>query len=116
MTYRVITQPRAEAEAEEAFQWIFDRSPEAAIRWYRGLREAIESLATDPLRCGLAPENEFFEPEIRQLLYGRRRGIYRILFTVRQDVVSVLSVHHGARQTVRSLTIEDDSDDGVSTP
>ena len=111
MTYRVIIQPRAETEADEAFQWLFDRSPEAAIRWYRGLREAIESLSTEPLRRGLAPENDLFAPEIRQLLYGRRSGIYRILFTVRGDVVSVLSVHHGARQMSRFLAIDEKSDD-----
>lgn len=108
MTFRVITQPRAEAEAEEAFRWIYERSPEAAVRWYRELREAIESLATDPQRCALAPENESFEPEIRQLLYGRRRGVYRILFTIRGGVVSVLSVLHGARRTARHLPIEDE--------
>jgi plasmid stabilization system protein ParE len=115
MIFRVITQPRAEAEAEEAFRWIYEQSPAAAVRWYRGLSEAIESLATSPQRCALAPENEFFEPEIRQLLFGRRRGVYRILFTIRGDVVSVLSVLHGARQTARYLPVEDEGSEGEET-
>jgi plasmid stabilization system protein ParE len=70
--YRVITQPRAEAAAREAYLWLHEQSPAAAIRWYRGLREAIESLESLPQRCPLAPENEYFEEEIRQLLMKRR--------------------------------------------
>jgi hypothetical protein len=45
----------------------------------------------------MTPENEYAEEEIRQLLYGRRRGVYRILFTIEGDMVSVLTVRHGAR-------------------
>ena len=98
MTYRVITQPDAEAEAEEAFRWFYEQSPEAAVRWYHGLREAIQSLAEHPHRCPVAPEAEGFSEEVRQLLYGKRRGIYRILFLIRGHTVHVIGVRHGARQ------------------
>jgi plasmid stabilization system protein ParE len=100
MTYRLITLPRAERGAWDAYHWLAERAPEAAHRWYRELREAIESLATHPQRCPLAPENEHAAEEIRQLLYGRHRGVYRILFTVEADTVYVLTVRHGARQSL----------------
>ena len=48
-----------------------------------------------PTRCGIAPESEKSGEEIRQLLYGKRPHVYRILFIVRQDVVYVLHIHTG---------------------
>jgi plasmid stabilization system protein ParE len=72
MTYRVIIEPPAEAELEEAYQWIARAAPQAAARWYNGLVEAIDSLESLPERCPLAPENDAFDEDIRQLLYGKR--------------------------------------------
>ena len=82
MTYRVIIQPEAEAELDAAYRWIYEQAPHAASQWFAGIVEAILSLEQFPQRCPLAPENAHFTAEIRQLLYGRRRYAYRILFTV----------------------------------
>ena len=98
MTYHVIIQPQAEAEIEAAYLWKYDNSPQAAARWFAGIVEAINSLDQFPVRCPLAPENEHFTQEIRQLLYGPRNDIYRILFTIQGDAVHVLHVRHGAQQ------------------
>jgi plasmid stabilization system protein ParE len=47
----------------------------------------------------LAPENEWYEGgELRELLYGKRQGVYRILFEVRGDTVYILRVRHGAQE------------------
>ena len=35
---------------------------------------------------------------MRQLLYGKRPHLYRILFTIDGDVVYVLRIRHGRRQ------------------
>lgn len=110
MRYRVVTLPSAEAEARAAYLWLYERSPAAAVRWYRELRRAIESLGDHPGRCPLAPENECFEEEIRQLLYGRGSGVYRILFTVGEDSVFVLFVRHGARQWLGPHTPSDEAE------
>jgi plasmid stabilization system protein ParE len=86
MTHRIEISSIAEAEADKAFLWISQiTSPERASRWYEGLLKAIESLSEMPKRCSLARENEYFSPEIRQLIYGRGRNSYRILFTVVED-------------------------------
>jgi hypothetical protein len=52
----------------------------------------------------MAPENDEFEEEIRQILYGKRQHRYRILFTIREQTVIVLHIRHGARE---HLTGED---------
>jgi hypothetical protein len=46
----------------------------------------------------LASENGHFAEEIRQLLYGRGRNRYRILFTIGEEAVHVLHIRHGARR------------------
>ena len=51
-----------------------------------------------PSRCSLAFENDFFEQEIRQLLYGKERNTYRILFTIVNDSVEILFVRHAAQK------------------
>lgn len=97
MTYRVEIDPQAVTEIETAFLWLRERAPAEAVEWFNSVHQAIASLQELPERCPLAPENDAFPEEIRQLLYGKRRGAYRILFTVTGDVVRVLRVRHGAR-------------------
>jgi plasmid stabilization system protein ParE len=103
MNYQVIILPEAEQEADAAFRWIAEAAPEAAVAWLQGLRAAIGTLSDYPRRCPLALENAFFAEEIRQLLYGRRRYVYRVLFEVRDEeqTVYILHVLHGARDYLR---------------
>jgi len=99
--YRVLIQPPAVADLDEAFEWIAGRSPKAAGRWYSQVLHAIHTLEKSPERCALAPESSVFEIEVRQLLFGRRTGRYRVLFTIEGRTVHVLHVRHGARLAVR---------------
>lgn len=103
---RVIIQPPASGEIEQAFLWIAERNPDAAVKWFTGLQKVIQSLETFPERCPLAPENDAFKEEIRQLVYGRRGGRYQIFFTIRGDAVHVLHVRHGARDYLKPASGE----------
>lgn len=103
MRFDVVVTRRAEQELNEAADWIARDAPDTAERWFNGFVEKIVSLGEHPERCGLARENERFPFELRQLLYGRRSN-YRALFTVRRNVVVVLSIRHAAR---RDLTTEE---------
>lgn len=92
--HRVIIQPRAEAEALAAFDWIAERSPDAADRWLTGLRKTIAKLTDDPTLHPLAAEaSERFGLPIREALHGRHRGVY----TVEGDVISILAIRHSAQ-------------------
>jgi plasmid stabilization system protein ParE len=98
MTYRVIIEPTAERGIRTAVRWIAGNASEkTAARWYNGLLRKINTLKTHPGRCPLAAENDEFPQEIRELLHGRRNHKYRIIFTVHEDAVVILYVHHGAR-------------------
>lgn len=101
--YQVQVTGRAKQELREASAWIAADAPETAERWVHGFWTAIESLSTFPRRCSLAGEHARFPYELRQLLYGRSRS-YRAIFTIQEDVVTVLAIRH-AKQA--DLTLED---------
>jgi plasmid stabilization system protein ParE len=105
MKYRVHIEEAADKDLDAIALWLAQRSERAAGTWYWQVRDAIESLQDAPLRCPLAPENTAFHEEIRHLLHGRGRFVYRILFTVQADTVHVLHVRHGA---MSPLTHEED--------
>lgn len=98
MRYRVVVTTRARADALEAFTWLAERSPDAAERWYLALREAIADLATAPERHPVAEEeSRLLGFTLRELLHGRHRGVYRLLFSVQDDVVTLHHVRHASR-------------------
>ena len=97
MKYKLIIQPSALADLDEAYRWIAERSPERAAGWFNGFVEALVSLETLPERCEVAAESKYVGVKIRQLLYGRRGGVYRALYTVRGREVHVLHIRHAAR-------------------
>ena len=66
---------------------------DAGERWFVALCTAIASLANLPSRCPLAPENQDSPVELRQLLYGRRPHVYRVLFAIEGDIVQILHIH-----------------------
>ncbi|HLX85134.1 MAG TPA: type II toxin-antitoxin system RelE/ParE family toxin [Terriglobales bacterium] len=67
---------------------------------FEGLKRAIASLAEMPERCPLARENKEFSFEVRNLLYGRKPHVYRVVFTVEGDTVYILHIWHGRRRRI----------------
>ncbi len=106
MAYRVDISPSALQDAEDAYFWIKQRSPDSAGEWYEGLLEKIFSLENFPTRCTLAPESADIGMEIRQLLYGKKGQAYRILFGISfdesagEDIVRIYRVRHSARKSI----------------
>ena len=95
MKYRVVIEQGARDDLESILLWLGEQSERVARSWYVRVKAAVQSLDHSPLRCPLAPENDYFPEEIRHLLHGRRRYVYRILFTIRDKTVHVLHVRHG---------------------
>src|SRR5262249_37628457 len=97
MAHSVHLTARALREIDGALEWLAQRSPTAAAPRPAHPPAAGRSMEDNPARCGLAPESEWFPGEIRQLLHGKRRGVYRILFEIRGDTVYILRVRHSAQ-------------------
>jgi len=114
MSYRIEISSVAELEADNALLRTSQfTSPERARQWYEGLIRAIESLSEMPKRCTLARENEYFSKEIRQLLYGRGRNSYRILFTLvegnEEPTVRILHIRHSSQQNLGDMQESDET-------
>lgn len=103
MGLRVDLTPQAEADLEEIFDWVAARAPYRAPIWFSRLEGAILSLGQRPERCPIVPVLSTGRHPVRQLLFGRRRHVYRVYFSVVDDVVKVLHVRHGARRRPRRL-------------
>lgn len=99
MAFRVELTPQAEKDAEVILKWLIaEQAGDTGRRWFARLKKAIASLAELPSRCEIAPENASVPFEMRQLLYGQKPHLYRILFTIEGDVVHVLRIRHGRRR------------------
>ena len=114
MNYRIEISSIAEAEADGAFLRLSQISSSVkASQWYAGLLEVIASLSQMPKRCPLARENEHFSQEIRQLLYGRGRNSYRVIFTILEgqniSTVRILHIRHAYQQTIGEDTESDET-------
>jgi plasmid stabilization system protein ParE len=97
MPYVVRISIRAEIELDEAMTWIGQISQEAAVRWRDRLLEKVQTLETNPERCALAEEASDVGIELREMLFRKRRNVYRVLFTIDGDLVMVHHIRHAAR-------------------
>jgi plasmid stabilization system protein ParE len=93
MRFRVVITPTAEADLDRILRFIALDNSAAGRKFIADLRASMNTLATMPRRCPLAPENGLDGVEIRHLLHGD----YRIVFVVDSDRVTVLQIRHGAR-------------------
>jgi plasmid stabilization system protein ParE len=101
MAYHVEITLHAEQDAEAILDWLLlQQSGKAGIEWFLAVDEAFASLVKFPERCSIAPESSQFPFDVRQLLYGRKPNVYRILFTIDEDKVVVLHLRHGRRKAV----------------
>jgi plasmid stabilization system protein ParE len=103
MSFRVEITTEAEGDLDSILAWLIsEHAGGTGLRWFEALEDAIATLAEFPERCSVAPESRLFPFEVRQLLYGNKPHIYRVLFTIEEKTVYVLHVRHGRRQPVKA--------------
>ena len=108
MTFQVRFTQTAKVEIDTAYSWLKAQNSVYADNWFRDLMDTDATLQEMPLRCALAPENDTFTEEIHQLIYGKSRNKYRILYTLREDTVFILHV----RNTSQAPLISDIDEEG----
>jgi len=103
MAYSVEITSRAERDLADLYEEIAAGRSDAALKWYRGLKDAILSLERQPHRCSVTPESS----KLRHLLYGHKPYIYRVIYRIleKQKRVEVLHIRHGARRKFRPSDI-----------
>ncbi len=95
MAYRVDLTERAARDLSHLYRTINAESSAQAHAWFNRLERVILSLDENPARGSIIPE----DANLRHLLYGRRRNVYRIIYAIDEHsrVVTVLHIRHGAR-------------------
>lgn len=106
--FRIEIMPLATEDIISAGIWIEERNPPAAARWLTKTEAEIHGLRRFPARCPLAPEAADVGQDIYQLVVGKRRGRYRVLYRIKENekLVQVLRVVHGMRETLTAVDFE----------
>jgi plasmid stabilization system protein ParE len=97
VTFRLVISRRAANEIAANYDWLAERSTPSANRWRDSILRAVELLEANPDRCPLAHEDEWYEGELRELLHGKRKHVFRILFEVCGEEVVILRVRHASQ-------------------
>src|SRR5437762_3358680 len=102
MAFQVVFRPRAQSDIAATVAWLVRTSSARAARWRTGLLRIVENLERDPNRYATADEAADLGVHLRQLLYGRGRHVYRVLFTNEEETVNILRIRHGAQDQLAS--------------
>lgn len=104
--WELSSEARFSVEQQVAWHEADERhaGPELAERWLELLEPALEKLAENPKRHGLAPESGKWHPELelRQLLFRpwKKGAGWRVLYTIdeKEKRVTVLQIRHEHRR------------------
>lgn len=88
--FEVSFLPEAQEDILSSYDWgVLNWGEDAAVKWLKELYRVIDiRLTSSPLACPLAPENEEWSMEVRQLIFLR----YRILFTIFEGEAVIVRV------------------------
>lgn len=100
MQFQVFITPSAKADIFEINTWLLENHNNIAEDWLWGISQAITSLSKFPERCAVSSESEAFDVIVRQLFYGRKPNIYRILFSIQEEKVYILRVRSTKQQSL----------------
>ena len=100
MEYRVSLTGRFILHLQDIGDYIAQDSPSSALRWIEELERQLLRLKKFPEGHAPARENKNHSVELRQMLYGKGRHQYRIIFTIQNDEVVVLDLRHGAMDSL----------------
>lgn len=106
MSYAVVVTTQAKGNLGSYYEHAARQAPDAAARWLDRFEAALATLSDYPERCPLAPENARVQPEIRQFLFGKGRGVFRVLFTITEDQVRVLHIRRATMDIADASELE----------
>lgn len=86
---KILWSRLAVERASEICDYIALDNPTAAANWIETIFKKIEQLKSSPLSGRVVPEVN--NKEIRELIYGN----YRIIYRVENKQISILTIRHG---------------------
>jgi plasmid stabilization system protein ParE len=91
---------KAEPDLEEAYVWALQHAPLTAKEWRERFLQALLSLADTPERCAFAAEEKKLRCGLRQFLFGKKPNVFRVLFTIADAEVRILTIRRAARRGI----------------
>ena len=88
---RIIWSPLAVDRASEIADYIAQDKPSAAEKWIDTVFSKVEQLKSSPEIGRIVPEIN--DSQIRELIYGN----YRIIYRIEKERVSILTIRHGSQ-------------------
>lgn len=86
---KIIWSPLAIDRASEISDYITQDNPSAAYKWLETIFKKVEQLESSPESGRIVPEIN--NKEIRELIYGN----YRIIYRIEKKQISILTIRHG---------------------
>ena len=104
MKFTIITLRAAERDCNGILEHSAARSRAGAEAWARAFDKASAHLEEKADSCPVAAEDEYVDFEVRKtLVKTRRRLIYRILFTIRENKAIILHVRGPGQDFVAAM-------------
>ncbi len=107
MKYKVLLQRLAVEDLDEATAWAAQRAPTASLRWIERFHATAQTLDSNSQRCPLAREDSKVDIELRELHFGRRPNVFRIIFTVDGSAVRILRIRRAQRRWLTQREIDE---------
>jgi toxin ParE1/3/4 len=95
MAFRIEFTLRAEKDVDDLLTWLIAQyAGQAGLRWLNGLMRAVDRLQAMPERCARYRKDRRLGV-VRQLFYGRRPHVFRILFRIEEGTVYIMRIRRG---------------------
>ena len=109
MRFEIQLTDRFITHLEEISDYIARSSPRNALQWIENVERQLLKLETFPERHPPARETDAHDLPLRQMLYGKGRCRYRIIFSIDGSMVTVLDIRHSSREDFESGPLDENS-------
>lgn len=107
MTLRILIRPKAQADLDDAAEYLGRENPSVAIRFLAATEETFNQLRATP---GLGSVREYLDPRLDDLRAWHIRGFEKWLafYCSTDDGIEVVRILHGARDLAPLLSESED--------
>lgn len=109
--FEIVFSPQAQSDLRTAYENAAKHSRQSAGKWLDRFEATIDSLGATPDRCPVAHENDRSEHVLRELLFGKRPHVFRVIFWIAGAQVRILRIRRASRRFLTRPEIQQAADD-----
>ena len=104
--FEVVVHQDAVDDLMRNYTFVQKHAPNTLAKWLKPLQIHVKTLSRNPQRCPIARESKRVFLEVRELHFGRRPNVFRILFAIDKATVRVLKIVRAQRRSPSWRSIE----------